>query len=254
MNILEIKGLSVEIGGKLILSNINLNVASGESNMLFGPNGSGKSTLLNTILGMPDYEVVGGSIIFDGRDVTNLSIDEHARMGIGFGFQQPPEVVGVKLEDILKVCEGTARDKELSNEAKELVERLDMQKYLYRDVNVGFSGGERKRAEVLQLLIMKPKLLLLDEPDSGVDVESLGLIAGEIQKYLTKNNASALIITHHGHILEHIKAQRACVLMNKIIYCYNKPKKIFRNIKEKGYQGCTKCQKRNPSRDQNGAM
>jgi Fe-S cluster assembly ATP-binding protein len=135
------------------------------------------------------------------------------------------------------------------NTAKELVDKLDMTDYLDRDVNVGFSGGERKRAEVLQLLVMKPKLLLLDEPDSGVDVESLGLIAGEIQRYLEENNASALIVTHHGHILEHIKAENACVLMEGQISCYNKPEKIFNQIKEKGYSGCVECQQKNLNPD-----
>lgn len=250
MNILEVRGLSVEVEGKSILSAVNLDVKAGEANILFGPNGSGKTTLLMAILGIPGYRVGGGKIIFDGRDITKLGVDERARMGIGFGFQQPPEVVGVKLRDILKVCEGTPQKKELSDKAKSLVEKLNMTDYLDRDVNVGFSGGERKRAEILQLLLMKPKLLLLDEPDSGVDVESLGLIAGEIQNYISKNNASALIITHHGHILDYIKAKSACVLVDGRIHCYGKPGEIFRTIKEKGYSRCIECHDRSPR--QNG--
>ncbi|MFH1403509.1 MAG: Fe-S cluster assembly ATPase SufC [Candidatus Altiarchaeota archaeon] len=252
MNILEVRNLSVEVEGKRIIHDLNLNVASGESSLLFGPNGSGKSTLLNSIIGIPHYKVSGGRIIFDNMDVTDLGVDERAKLGIGFGFQQPPEVLGVKLRDMLKVCEGTRQDGELSDGAMKLVEELDMLEYLDRDVNVGFSGGERKRAEVLQLLLMKPRLLLLDEPDSGVDVESLGLIAGEIQRYLDENNASALIITHNGYILDYIKAENACVMMEGTVYCYTKPDLIFKEIKEKGYSGCIECQRRNPEKHGGG--
>lgn len=246
MNILELRDLSVEVEGKTILKDININVAKGESHILFGPNGSGKTTLLMAVIGIPGYKVTKGRIFFSKKDITRLDVDERARMGIGFGFQQPPEVVGVKLRNLLKVCEGTKQREELSDRAIKLVEKLDMTGYLDRDVNVGFSGGERKRTEVLQLLLMKPKLLLLDEPDSGVDVESLALIATEIQKYIEDNNASALIITHHGHILEHIKAEKAHILMDGSMYCCNKPKKIFEDIKNKGYSGCVRCLKRNP--------
>jgi len=251
MPILEISDLSVEVEGEKIISGLKLKIKEGESHVLFGPNGSGKSTLLNAILGTPGYDVTSGKIIFNGSDITEKTVDERARLGLGFGFQVPPEVVGVKLLDMLKVCEGRGQKEELSREAQELVEKLEMDEYLHRDVNVGFSGGERKRAEVLQVLLMKPKLLLLDEPDSGVDVESLGLIAGEIQDYLKKNNASALIITHHGHILEHIRAENACVLVDRRIHCHGKPEIIFKNIKERGYIRCIECHDRTP--DQDGA-
>ncbi|MDD5111763.1 MAG: ABC transporter ATP-binding protein [Candidatus Altiarchaeota archaeon] len=240
-NMLEVRDLLVDVGGKRILNKVNLDVASGESRVLFGPNGSGKTTLLMAILGIPGYEIAGGSIVFNGKDVTKWSIDERARHGIGFGFQQPPEVVGVKLGDMLKVCEGRKTSEHLSDEAAGLAERLDMASYLDRDVNVGFSVGERKRSEVLQLLLMKPRLMLLDEPDSGVDIDSLSLIGGVIQEYLKKKGASALIITHQGHILEHIKAGRACMLIKGSMYCYNKPGKVLEDIRKKGYEGCIKC-------------
>lgn len=249
MNILELKKLSVEVEGKKILEDVDFSIVSGESHILFGPNGSGKTTLIMSVLGIPGYKVTGGKIFFDGKNITKLEVDERARMGLGFGFQQPPEVVGVKLRDILKVCEKTPQKQELSENAMKLVDRLVMSEYLDRDVNVGFSGGERKRAEVLQLLLMKPKLLLLDEPDSGVDVESLGLIAGEIQKYLNESRASALIITHHGHILEHIKAASACVLVDGRIHCQGEPEKIFKNIKERGYTRCIECDEKTPTLD-----
>jgi Fe-S cluster assembly ATP-binding protein len=246
VNILELKNVSVEVGGKSILDRINLSVPKGESQVLFGPNGSGKTTLLMAILGIPGYTLTAGGIIFNGRNMAKKDVDERARLGIGFGFQQPPEVVGVKLRDMLKVCEGTPLKEKLSGDAIDLAEKFQMTEYLDRDVNVGFSGGERKRAEILQLLLMKPKLLLLDEPDSGVDVESLVLIATEIQKYLDESKASALIITHQGHILEHIKAEKACLLIDGRMYCYNKPKRIFEDIKKKGYSGCIACHTRKP--------
>jgi Fe-S cluster assembly ATP-binding protein len=125
-----------------------------------------------------------------------------------------------------------------------LVEKLRLTDFLDRDINRGFSGGERKRAEVLQMLFMKPRLLLLDEPDSGVDIESLKLIGTLIQDYLSESGASALIITHHGQILEYIKASKACVFMEKIIYCHTAPQEIIRSINERGYGYCLECQHR----------
>ncbi|MFH1835835.1 MAG: Fe-S cluster assembly ATPase SufC [Methanobacteriota archaeon] len=246
MDTLELTDLSVEVGGKKILDGINFTVGKGESNIIFGPNGSGKTTMLMTILGIPDYCVSSGSIHLEGKEITNLTVDERAKLGIGFGFQAPPEVVGVKLRDILKVCEKTPQKEDLSGHALDLVEKFDMETYLDRDVNVGFSGGERKRAEVLQLLLMKPKLLLLDEPDSGVDVDSLGLIASEIEDYLKKSGASALIITHQGHILDYIFAVKASVLMDGKIVCHSNPGEIFKSITEKGYRGCVECPEKDP--------
>ncbi|HHQ45497.1 MAG TPA: ABC transporter ATP-binding protein [Candidatus Altiarchaeales archaeon] len=251
MSILEIQDLTVEVDGGKILSKINFNVGSG-ANLLFGPNGSGKTTLLMTILGIPGYKVTCGKIIFNGEDITKLEVDGRARLGIGYGFQQPPEVYGVKLKDLLKVCEGKSQHDKLSDNALALVEKLRMSEFLDREVNVGFSGGEKKRAEALQLLLMRPKLMLLDEPDSGVDIDSLAIIAREIQKYLDESGASALIITHQGHILEHIEAKNACVLMDGENHCYGDAHEIFNDIKEKGYRGCVECQKRKTIQNNRG--
>ena len=246
MSLLEVKGLSAEIAGNQVFTGIDMAIEEGESNILFGPNGSGKTSLLLTILGVPDFKVTSGKIIFQGNDVTDKPLDERARMGMGVGFQQPPEVTGVKLKELLKICENDDPSNDLSPEAKTMAERLMLTDYLERDVNVGFSGGERKRAEVMQLLLMKPKLLLLDEPDSGVDVESLKLIAGEIQEYLKREKASALIITHQGYILDYIEAERACVFMEGGMYCQGSPKKILADIMDKGYRGCVECHMKNP--------
>lgn len=130
---------------------------------------------------------------------------------------------------------------EFTDAEKRLIDKFNLKDLLERDVNLDFSGGEKKRAEILQLLLMKPHLLLLDEPDSGVDVESLKLIGEEIQKYVQKNKASALVITHQGDILEYLKARKACVLLDSTIHCHNKPEVILADIHRKGYRECVKC-------------
>jgi Fe-S cluster assembly ATP-binding protein len=242
--ILEVNGLSVEVEGKRVIDDVAISLDAGETYVLFGPNGSGKTSLVNTIMGLPDYQVKSGRIVFDGVDVTKKPIDERAKMGMRLGFQLPPEITGVKLRDVLKICAGLKPKDALKKEHLELVEKLRLTEFLDRDINRGFSGGERKRAEVLQMLLMRPKLMLLDEPDSGVDAESLKLIGDMIQEYLTESKASALIITHQGQILEYIKARKSCVFMEKIVYCHAMPKEIIKSIQDKGYEGCLECQRR----------
>lgn len=242
--ILKVRDLSVEVNKKKILHDINITMREGQICVMFGPNGSGKTSLLMSIMGMPDYPVKKGSIIFEGRDVTKKTVDERARRGMGIGFQLPQEIMGVKLVDMLKIAAGKKPNQDLSPGEKKLVSKFMLEEFLDRDVNLDFSGGEKKRAEILQLLLMKPRILLLDEPDSGVDLESLKLIGEEIQGYVERNNASALIITHQGHILEHMKAEKACVLLKNTIYDYNEPQKILEDIKRNGYNGCLKCRER----------
>ncbi len=244
MNILEIKDLKVRVENKVILYNINLSLKAKESYIMFGPNGSGKTTFINAIMGIPTYEVVSGKIAFMGRDITEKGVDERSKLGISVGFQHPPEITGVKLSDLLKLCLGKDSTDGFSEKEKELIEAFNLTEFLDRDINVGFSGGERKRAEVLQMIFLKPKLLLLDEPDSGVDVESLKLIASEIQRYVESTKSSTLIITHKGDILEHIKAKYACVLLEGKIHCFADPKRIYEKIKRSGYKECVICQER----------
>ncbi len=243
-NILEIKNLSVEINKKKILRNINITMWGGQSYVMFGPNGSGKTSLLMTVMGMPGYPVKKGKIILENKDITKKTVDERARLGMGIAFQLPQEIKGVKLIDMLKISAGKKPNQELSSDEKKLIKKFMLDEMLDRDVNLDFSGGEKKRAEVLQLLFMKPKVLLLDEPDSGVDLESLKMIGEEIQRYIEKNNASALVITHQGHILEHMGVEKACVLLKNTIYCYNEPQKILESIRKNGYKGCLRCMKR----------
>jgi Fe-S cluster assembly ATP-binding protein len=178
-------------------------------------------------------------------DITEKSVDERAKLGMIVGFQNPPEITGVKLGDLLKLCLGKTVTDEFSAEELEQIEAFRLTSFLNRDVNVGFSGGERKRSEILQLIFLKPKLLLLDEPDSGVDVESLKLIANQIQRYVEKSGSSTLIITHKGDILDYINAKYGCVLLDGKIHCFSNPKRIYADIKSKGYEECVKCQERN---------
>ncbi|MHA1310103.1 MAG: Fe-S cluster assembly ATPase SufC [Candidatus Helarchaeota archaeon] len=242
--ILDIQNLTVEIDGKEILHNLNLRIPKSESYVLFGPNGSGKSTLINTIIGMPNYKVVKGKIFFEGKDITNLPVDERIKLGISMAFQNPPEIKGVKLLDIIKFCLKKKNEENLEPEHYELIEKLNLTSFLERNINVGFSGGERKRSEVLQMLLLRPKLVLLDEIDSGVDIVSLRLIAQEVQRYIEESGATALIITHQGEILNHIFIKRACVLLDSTIYCYADPQEIFKTIKQVGFEKCVECQKR----------
>lgn len=244
MYILEVKDLSVKVGDTQIIDGLSLKLESGESYIMFGPNGSGKSTLVNAIMGMPLYEVVSGKIFFMGEDITQKSVDERSKFGISMGFQHPPEIVGVKLSDLLKVCLGQDLKYEFNEEEKELIQAFRLTEFLDRDINVGFSGGERKRAEILQMILLKPKLLLLDEPDSGVDVESLKLIASEIQLYIEESNSTALIITHKGDILDFVKSKYACILLKGKMHCFVDPERVYNTIKEKGYEECVACEVR----------
>src|SRR5664279_729383 len=163
-NLLEIDNLFVSVDDREILHGLNLAVKPGETNVIFGPNGGGKTTLLMTIMGFPRYKVLSGKIYFKGQDVTNMPVDERARLGIGISFQRPPVVRGVKTRDMVLACLKQDDNDALVNE---LAERAHMTSFLSRDINSGFSGGEIKRSEMLQLLAQGPELALLDEPESG---------------------------------------------------------------------------------------
>ena len=241
MDALEVKDLTVKVEGKVILEGLNFSLKEGASHILFGPNGSGKTTLISTLIGLPGYEVVSGKIFFHNVDITNMSVDERAKLGIIVSFQNPPEVTGVKLGDLLKLCLGKPASEEFSKEEQEQINSFRLTSFLNRDVNVGFSGGERKRSEILQVIFLKPKLLLLDEPDSGVDVESLKMIATEIQKYVANSSSSALIITHKGDILDYIKASYGCILLDGKFHCFKNPLQIYEDIKRVGYEECVSC-------------
>lgn len=241
--LLEIRDLHVSIGDRAVLKGIDLSIAEGETHVLLGPNGGGKTTLLNTILGIPGYRVTGGSITFKGHDLLALEIDERARLGIGVAFQRPPAVRGVKLRQMIEVASGgTVGDDGVG----ELATRLDLGYMLDRDVNMGFSGGEAKRAEMGQLLAQRPELALFDEPESGVDLDNIAVVGGAINDLLkgdrvSENKAAGLIITHTGHILEYVNADVGHVLYNGQLACRGNARDLIEEISRQGYEKCVEC-------------
>jgi len=241
---LSIKQLTVEVEGKEILHNINLEMKLGETHVLFGPNGSGKTTLLMAIMGSPKYRITKGKIIFKGQDITKLPLDERARLGIGMSFQRPPVVRGVKTRDMLAAC---LRGREREESVGQLAEKADLADFLDREINYRFSGGEIKRSEMMQLLAQKPELVLLDEPESGVDLVNIALIGKLINELLEKDcpiperKCMGLIITHTGHILDYVNVRTGYVMCDGVIGCEGDPHEILATIREKGYGECIKC-------------
>jgi Fe-S cluster assembly ATP-binding protein len=247
---LEIKHLSVAVEGRGILHEVNLNIATGETHVLFGPNGSGKTTLLMAIMGFPKYQVTEGNIIFNGRDITGLTPDERARLGIGISFQRPPVIRGVRTQDMVAAC---LRGREGEDAVVQLAEKAGLADFLDREINYGFSGGEIKRSELMQLMAQKPELVLLDEPESGVDLVNIALIGGLINELLEKDcpirfrKCMGLIITHTGHILDYVSARTGYVMCEGRIGCEGDPHEILKTVKEKGYGECITCLVRSSS-------
>ena len=249
---LQIEDLHVEVGGNEVLKGVNLSINKNETFILFGPNGSGKTTLLMTIMGFSNYKVTKGRIIFRGHDITHIPTYERARLGIGMSFQRPPTINGLKTRDLVKLC---ARNKEVDIES--LAKKVNMEDFLDRDINLGFSGGEIKRSELLQLMAQEPKLLLFDEPESGVDLENMALIGDVVKELLgqkltpvpgtsmkklkQEKEISGLIITHTGYILEYINADRGMVMYNGVLCCEARPRDILEHIRKYGYKECVKC-------------
>jgi Fe-S cluster assembly ATP-binding protein len=242
---LEVNNLTVEVAGRRMLKGVDLEVETGFTNVLFGPNGAGKSVLLMTLMGFSGYNVTEGEIIFKGENITNMSVYERAQMGMGIMTQRPPNLNGVKVHDLLKVISKDLTDTE------ELAEAIDMVRFYERDVNVGFSGGEIKRSELLQLSAQNPDFILLDEPESGVDLASIELLGNTIRNILKmdskcagdrcKRGKSALIITHTGQVMDYVEADRGYILCNGTVMCTGNPREILTEIKEQGYEECIKC-------------
>ncbi len=235
--LLRIENLCVSADNRKILDNINLSLNKNEVIAILGPNGSGKTSLLLSIIGYPKFKV-SGEIYFGGKKITNLSMYERVKLGIGLAYQHPPEILGVKLKTLLNLI-----SKEDNALLQELVEKFKIKELLNRDINVDFSGGERKKVEILQLLAMKAKLLLLDEPDSGVDIESLRVIGEILNDYFKKRRIAAIVVTHTGDILEFVEAKKACILLNGKFACFGDPHVIFDEIKKRGYEECVRCLK-----------
>jgi len=248
---LQIEDLQVKLGDKKILKHIDLEIQPGETHVLFGPNGSGKTSLLMTIMGYPQYEVVAGKIVFKGEDITYMSIDERARLGIGMSYQRPPTINGLKTRQMVKLCAKDDVDEE------DLAKHVNFEEFLDRDVNAGFSGGEIKRSELLQLTAQAPDLMLFDEPESGVDMENISLVGKTIASLLQKDLANrqkktkmqakldrtkmGLIITHTGFILDYVAADKGQVLYDGMLSCISNPREILDCVGKTGYKECVQC-------------
>lgn len=218
--LLSVCGLSASADGKAILRGVDLTVGAGETHVLMGPNGAGKSTFGHVVMGDPAFSHDAGSIVFDGRDVSDLSPDKRSRAGLFLSFQAPVEIPGVPLSSFLRatVAErpGLAmKGKEFRRRVRKLCEELDMDpSCLDRELGVGFSGGEKKKVEMLQLLMLRPKLAILDETDSGLDVDALGVVSGGIDAYRRLCEGSLIVITHNTRILSHLRVDRAHVMVD----------------------------------------
>jgi len=248
-NVLHVDDITVEVNDMIILKGVSFEINCGETHVLFGPNGSGKSTLLRAIMGFSQYKVIKGHILFKGIDITELSLPERAQMGIGISFQEAPQMTGVKLRQLLKSISRNGTNIE------ELAKELQMQNHLDRDLNVGFSGGEKKRSEVLQLLVQNPDITLLDEPESGVDLENIELLGKYINKLLEKElphneliddgrKKCGLIITHTGHILDYVPVDKAYVIVAGKLVCSGNPVELLHQIRNEGFGKCTECMKK----------
>lgn len=236
----------MEVEGKAILKGINLDVADGETVILFGPNGVGKSSLFMAIMGFPKYKIKKGQIIFQGTDITRLVVSARARLGIGMSFQRPPSIKGVKLKGLGKIINS---HKDNGDRIEYYSRILKLDQHLNRDINLGFSGGEVKRSEILQLLLQNPLLSLIDEPESGVDVENISVLGKAIKRLLHKQDRlkkrqnSGIIITHTGLILNYLNADRGYMLINGCLTCSGNAREIFELIQKRGYKECQNCLK-----------
>jgi Fe-S cluster assembly ATP-binding protein len=252
---LQIENLHVSIGDREVLKGINLNIDEGETFILFGPNGSGKTTLLMTLMGFGGYTVTAGKIVFKGVDITEMPTYERARLGIGMSFQRPPTIHGLKTRHLVSMC---ARGREVDVDG--MAKNVNFEDFLDRDINSGFSGGEIKRSELLQLMAQNPDLILFDEPESGVDLENMVLIGNTARALLDgaaapspetcmrdlrrRNKTSGLIITHTGYILDYVNADRGQVMYNGVLCCDTRPTRprdILDHISKYGYKECIRC-------------
>jgi Fe-S cluster assembly ATP-binding protein len=236
---LKIEDLQVEIDGQEIVKGLDLEVGKGEIHAIMGPNGSGKSTLANVLMGHPRYEVTGGSITFQGEDVFELEPDERAKLGLFLAFQYPSEVPGVSVANFLRTAVNSVREEDLSPmemyrliQEKMSIMQMDP-KFAERYLNEGFSGGEKKRNEILQMLMLDPKLAIMDETDSGLDIDALQVVAKGVNE-MKGPEFSAVIITHYQRILRYIEPDRVHVMLDGRLVTSG-GKELADDLEEKGY-------------------
>ena len=242
MDTLKIDDINVVVDGKQILKNFSLEIKSGEIHAIMGPNGAGKSTLTRIIIGDPNYKLTKGHIYFNDIEINKLQVDERARLGIFLAMQSPLEIEGVTNADLLRTAVSIKEQENFSlmpfiKKIDKTVDKLKMDKTMvHRGVNQGFSGGERKKNEILQMYMLEPKMVMLDEIDSGLDVDSLKIVGESVMDYCNTNNPGLLVITHYQRLLDYIKPNYVHVLYDgKIIKTGNN--KLIKEIEENGYEG-----------------
>ena len=237
---LEIQNLHVRIEEREILRGLNLTVRKGETHALMGPNGSGKSTLANTIMGNPNYEVTEGKIVFNGEDLTEADPDERARAGLFMAFQYPATIPGVSVANFLRMAVNAKREepikvKEFGKLLGENMELLRIDRaFTSRYLNEGFSGGEKKRAEILQLAMLKPEIAVLDETDSGLDIDALRIVSDGVNA-LSGPDMGSLIITHYTRILDYVKPQFVHIMLDGRIVREGGPE-LATELEDTGYE------------------
>jgi Fe-S cluster assembly ATP-binding protein len=238
-SMLRIENLHVEVDGNEIVKGLDLEVGQGEIHAIMGPNGSGKSTLANVLMGHPRYDVTDGSVTFEGEDVLELEPDERAKMGMFLAFQYPSEVPGVSVANFLRTAVNSVREEDLSPmemykllQEKMAVMRMDP-KFAERYLNEGFSGGEKKRNEILQMLMLEPRLAILDETDSGLDIDALQVVARGVNE-MRGPEVSAVLITHYQRILRYIEPDRVHVMLDGRLVTSG-GKELAEALEEKGY-------------------
>lgn len=218
-NLLSIENLYVNAGEKEILKGLNLNIKRGEIHVIMGPNGAGKSTLANVILNNPEYKKISGNVLFEGENINDLTTDKISNKGIFMSFQTPEEIPGISTSNFIRVAKSKVEKSpvklfKVKEEIKKYADELNMnKKILDRNLNVGFSGGEKKKNEILQMLVLNPKLAILDETDSGLDIDSVRAVSKGINLYKNENNA-VLIITHNMRILESLNVDKVHILID----------------------------------------
>ena len=239
--LLKIDGLEASIDETVILKGINLEILPGEVHAVMGRNGSGKSTTAHVLMGHPDYEVTNGNVKLDGEDLLEMEAYERARAGVFLSFQYPHSVPGLQVGNFLRRSvsaingEEAAKGPEFRNLLKEGMEQLGLDRsFLARYVNDGFSGGEKKRFEILQMMLIKPKLAILDETDSGLDIDGIRTVAQGVDAAIRGSNSGALIITHYNRILEHVKPDKIHVLIDGKIVKSGGPE-LANQLEERGY-------------------
>ena len=239
MHTLKIKDLTVSVENKTILKDFNIEIKSGEIHAIMGPNGTGKSTLSKVIMGDSNYKIEKGSIYFDEKELNELPTDERARLGIFLGYQMPPEVEGVSNSDFLRTAMRSKNDEfklyDFIKKINNTVDQLNMDKQMiHRGINEGFSGGERKKNEILQMYMLEPNTIILDEIDSGLDVDSLRVVGENVMKYYEENKPAILLITHYQRLLDYIKPEYVHIMKNGHIVKTG-DKSLVSLIEEYGY-------------------